>query len=294
VLPNLIIIGAAKAGTTSLNWYLDEHPEVHMSPEKEPSFFTGPPAPPGTRSHGPWFRIGDRAAYEALFDTQAPVRGEASPSYTMFPIVEGAAERVHAMIPDAKLIYLVRDSIDRTFAHYRQRVAAEGERRPPAEAIGDLGDPRNPYVCPSRYATQLREYRNLFPPTQILVLDQAELQADRQATLRRVFLFLGVDPSFKSGAFQQELNVGAEKRAYSRRYARLHEALKRPVLERLPTGLRRAFATATRPALTRRLPDVASNEALDKDVRAELREIFAPEVAELRSMTGLRLASWSL
>lgn len=290
MLPNLLVIGAAKAGTTSLTRYLDEHPEIHMSPVKEPSFFAGPPAPPGTRPHGPWFRIGDQRAYEALFETEAPVRGEASPSYSMSPIVEGAAERIHAAIPGAKLIYLVRDPVDRTLAHYRQRVAAEGERRPPAEAMGDLRDPRNPYVCPSRYASQLHEYLRLFDSDRILVLDQGDLQRDRRETLRRVFEFIGVDPGFESPAFQEEHNVTAAKRAYSRPYAKLHDALKQPVLERMPTGLRRALAAATRPALTRPLPDVA----LDEQIRSELRDIFAPDVADLRAITGLRLESWSL
>jgi hypothetical protein len=208
----------------------------------------------------------------------------------MSPIVQGAATRIRAAIPDAKLIYLVRDPIERTFAHYRQRVAAEGERRPPREAIGDLHDRRNPYVCPSRYATQLREYLSLFPSEQVVVVDQADLQADRRMVLRRLFEFLGVDPGFESPAFARQHNVAAGKRANSRLYVRLHRALKEPILERLPPRARRGVAALARPALTRPLPGLS----LGEDIRFELCELFATEVADLRAITGLEFRSWSL
>jgi hypothetical protein len=290
MLPNLIIIGAAKAGTTSLNHYLGHHPEIHMSPVKEPSFFSDKPLPAGARAPGPWFRIGDPARYELLFETSAPVRGEASPSYSMSPIVERAAERIHAAVPGVKLIYLVRDPIERTTAHYLERFAAEGERRPLRRALGDPHDPRNPYVCPGRYASQLREYLRLFPVEQILVMDQADLLSRRRAALRGVFEFLGVDPTFDSPAFEEQRNVTSSKRARSPVYARLHRAVKEPVLERMPQFLRSGLAAVARPVLTRPVPAVG----LDDDLRGELREIFASEVDDLRAMTGLRLATWSV
>lgn len=290
MLPNLIIIGAAKAGTTSLNRYLDLHPEVHMSPVKEPSFFAGAPLPPGTRPPGPWFRIADAAEYEALFKTSLSLRGEVSPSYSMSPIVERAAERIHAAIPDVRLIYLVRDPIERTVAHYWERYAAEGERRPMRQALGDVHDPRNPYTCPGRYASQLREYLRLFPAERVLVVDQAELLASRTRVLRGVFEFLGVDPTFDTPAFREEYNVTSSKRARLPAYARVHRAVREPVLDRLPPAVRRGLARVARPVLTQRLPTTG----LDEQLRSELHEVFSPEVRDLRAMTGLPAAAWSL
>src|ERR671915_544163 len=98
MLPNLIVIGAMKSGTTSLHNYLSLHPEIFMTEVKEPSFFT---------LEGNWWR--GREWYEAQFPVAAKIRGESSPDYTKHPRHAGAPERMHAMIPDAKLVYLLRD-----------------------------------------------------------------------------------------------------------------------------------------------------------------------------------------
>src|SRR4051812_36085465 len=98
MLPNLIIIGAARAGTTSLYHYLRSHPEIWMSPEKELYFFV--------EDHN-WKR--GIEWYERHFPAGTPVRGEASTFYTHFPIRPGVPERIAALLPSAKLIYLVRD-----------------------------------------------------------------------------------------------------------------------------------------------------------------------------------------
>lgn len=113
-LPTFFIIGAAKAGTTSLHWYLDQHPEVGMSTIKEPNFLSGPEngIPYPTR------RITELSDYRRLFDPTYPVRGEASPSYTNSPRRRGVPERVKKLVPAARFIYLVRDPVERTISHY--------------------------------------------------------------------------------------------------------------------------------------------------------------------------------
>ena len=82
--------------------------------------------------------MASRAQYERLFETPAPLRGEASPSYSQYPRRRGVPERIHALVPEARFIYLVGDPIRRIVSHYMQRVAAEGERRPFPEALGEL------------------------------------------------------------------------------------------------------------------------------------------------------------
>ena len=110
MLPNLIVIGAAKCGTTSLHAYLDEHPEIAMSREKELHFFV---------DRKNWGR--GIEWYEAQFDASAPVRGESSPGYSAYPLYEGVAERMARVVPDAKLVYLVRDPVERVVSHYTHR-----------------------------------------------------------------------------------------------------------------------------------------------------------------------------
>jgi hypothetical protein len=143
VLPNLIVIGAAKCGTTSLHEYLDEHPEISMSREKELHFFVD-----GKN----WGR--GLAWYESHFDSAAPVRGESSPGYSAFPLYRGVPERMAETIPEAKLIYLVRDPVQRIVSHYTHRTVNWPEMGTLEEALADPHI-REWLVTPSRYWLQL-------------------------------------------------------------------------------------------------------------------------------------------
>src|SRR5689334_1125972 len=112
MLPNLIIIGAPKAATTSLHGYLKQHPEVGMSAAKELSYFWRD----DWRERQAW--------YEAQFDFEDPrvrVRGESTPFYAAYPFRKHVPERMHELVPDAKLVYVVRDPIDRLVSHWVQR-----------------------------------------------------------------------------------------------------------------------------------------------------------------------------
>jgi hypothetical protein len=103
LLPNLIVIGAMKAGTTSLHAYLSLHPEIFMSANKEPRFFT---------EEWNWHK--GLEWYEAQFPERVTIRGESTPDYTKLPEIRNVPERIHSLIPDVRLIYLVRDPIDRS------------------------------------------------------------------------------------------------------------------------------------------------------------------------------------
>src|SRR5919108_5357536 len=194
VLPNLIVIGAAKCGTTSLHEYLDEHPEISMSREKELHFFVD-----GKN----WGR--GLAWYESHFDSAAPVRGESSPGYSAFPLYRGVPERMAETIPEAKLIYLVRDPVQRIVSHYTHRTVNWPEMGTLEEALADPHI-REWLVTPSRYWLQLEQYLSRFPAERILVVDSDELRASRIDVLARIFAFLDVDPSFRSPRFRRAHN----------------------------------------------------------------------------------------
>jgi hypothetical protein len=214
VLPTFFVIGATKAGTTSLSNYLSSHPEIHMSPIKEPDFFVEPGDGFATLRD----RIPRIDKYEALFSTSLAVRGEASTSYSHYPARGAVPERISLRIPDAKIIYLVRDPIDRLVSHYRHQVALDGERRPLEIAVADLTDPFNVFVCASRYGTQLQRYLRVFPPEHILVIDQADLRENREETLAEIFEFLAVDKCHKSPVFEEEFGSSQQRRQYPQWY----------------------------------------------------------------------------
>ncbi len=285
-LPTFFIIGAAKAGTTSLNSYLGQHPEIQMSAVKEPRFFAGPedgiPYPPE--------RVERREDYELLFDPGFGVRGEASTDYAAHPRRRGAAERIHQLVPEAKLIYLVRDPLARTLSHYRMGVALMGERRTLADAIGDLSDLRSPYVASSLYATQLELYLKHFLAERVLIVDQADLLADRRATLGDIFAFLEVEDTSATIDFEEELLSSRDWRAYSPRYLEITNRFLAPALRWVPRRLRRSLRRSAERVL---IPPL-EQPTLEGEARERLVDLYADEVRRLRALTGRRFARWDL
>lgn len=269
MLPNLLIIGAQKAGTTSLHRYLDAHPDVFMSPIKEVDFFSDPER---TAAGVSW--------YERHFDgvTNERIVGEASPSYTMYPQAQGVPERIAAVLPDVKLIYVVRDPIERMRSQYAHFRLADYEERSIVDAL--LHDTR--YLDWSRYAMQLDRYLAHFLPERILVLRSEELRDDRPAALRRAFAFLGVDP-----AAYDERHLTTEHHATAR--GRPRRWLRR--LRTVP-GYATAAGAAAR-LLGRERLDRLKYRTIDPgeltipaEVVAELRSRLAEDQARLRDLMG--------
>jgi hypothetical protein len=285
-LPNLFVIGAAKAGTTSLHYYLDQHPQVQMSTVKEPNFFSGPP----NGNNYPLGRVETLAEYERLFDDRFQVRGEASVGYSNYPRRQGVPAAIKELVRQPKFVYMVRDPVTRIVSQYQYRVAMEGERRPIEEALADLTDPYSVYLCPSQYATQLELYLREFPEDDILVVDQGDLLHDRRPTLSRIFDFLEVDSDQDLAAFDEQLNTGDEKRSFSIGYVRFRERLKASPLRLLPPGLRRSLRRRLEQTFWSPLPPTQ----LSDDLRGRLEERFAPEASRLRELTGARFPDWSV
>jgi len=274
VLPNLLIIGAGKCGTSSLHHYLDAHPSVSMSEPKELDFFQDADCL-------------DRAAqYERHFPDHVPVRGESSPGYTGYPRVQGVPERIRALIPEARLIYLVRDPIERTVSHYVQAYKVRADSRSFDQAFRDLDPERNKYVCYSRYATQVDRYLRCFPLERLLVLDGEDLLHDRHAALRHVFGFLGVDSSFYSPQFEEMLNTRESQYRLGAAGARVRRLAARAGGHRAPTGLQRG--------LTRLAGRRIERPVVDDALRRRLEAALAPEAARLREITGMRFSGWTV
>jgi len=275
-LPNFFIIGAAKAGTTSLHFYLDQHPDVFMAEQKELHFFCDP-------DYEEWVPL-----YREQFPVDAPVRGEASTLYTRAPAIPGVPGRIASLVPDARMIYLVRDPVERALASWREERFHVTERRPAAEAFKNPEDPHNPYVAASRYALQIQGFADEFGDDRILVLDQRELATDTATVVERVLAFLDL-PTYPIDTGIRH-NEGSTKLEYGPLGHQLRFSGPARVVRRLPGPLRQA---ATAPA-RRLLRKPISDPELAPDLLERLRATLAPDVARLRELTGLELAHWSL
>ena len=267
-LPNLVVIGGLKCGTTSLHHYLNLHPQVQMSRPKELNFFVAELNwPLGRDWYGSHFRAG------------APVRGESSPHYTNRPRFDGVAARMAATLPEARLIYMVRDPIDRMLSHYLHNAGGGYEDRPLPEA---LGDPHAAYVDRSRYFFQLEPYLEAFEPDRIMVVSREELLRDRAQTMRRVFGFLGVDEGFTSEQFEREWETGTAKG--SGRFRVMDRAVRLPGLRTLDRNFDR-LPEPLRWRVERIVHDPDSGAAPKPELPVELRgrlvELLRPDVERL-------------
>jgi Sulfotransferase domain len=272
-LPNLIVIGGLKCGTTSLHHYLGLHPEVQMSRPKELNFFVEELNwPLGADWYANHFRPG------------SPVRGETSPHYTNYPRFDGVAERMHSLVPDARLIYMVRDPIDRMLSHYLHNIAGGYDDRPLEVA---LADPGSAYVDRSRYALQSERYLTRFDDAQLLVVAREDLLGERRETLRRVFGFLGIDAGFDSPQFSREWETGSGKKSGGFRL--MDRAVRLPGLRSMDRNFDR-LPESLRWIVERIVHDPDSGEAAKPEVPAALRarlvELFFDDVARLEAITG--------
>jgi hypothetical protein len=197
-LPDFILIGAMKCGTTSLFEWLAQHPDCRMPRRKEPDFFS---------RDDEWARGTD--SYAALFPERpwGVLSGEASTSYTDPRYADRAAVRMACVLPDARILFAVRNPIDRLRSHYLHEVQRGRERRPFIRAISD--DDR--YVARSEYFRCLRPFVDVFLRDRIFVVPFERI-VDGRAD-REILRHLGLSPATTSIA---RYNETASKRAYSR------------------------------------------------------------------------------
>lgn len=277
-LPNLVVVGATKAGTTSMHNYLAVHPEISASAEKEMRFFQDPRC-------SEW--IGE---YQAHFATGTRFRLESTPFYSKAPCYPGVVGRMADLVPDARIIYLVRDPVDRIIAEYVELVQWNAASRSIEEELADPDEPTNGLVASSRYATQLSLYLERFAKSQVLVLDLADLATDLSAAMDRVFTFLDLAPLSLPAEEYGRFNTLEEKRALPGWLMALRRGPLVRAVRRLPAGPRLFVSQAA----WRRTGALIERPVLSEATEAALRESLQPEVDRLRALTGMEFATWSL
>ena len=224
--------------------------------------------------------------YASHFDRSAVVRGESSPHYTNLPRFAGVAERMAELVGDARLIYMVRDPIDRILSHYLHNVGGGYESRSLEQA---LADPDSAYVARSRYAMQLEPYLEAFERERILIVANEDLAGNRAQTVRQVFGFCGVDPGFTSEQFDREWETGSGKGAGGFRL--MDRAVRLPGLraldrnfDRLPESLRWLVERVVHDPDT----GAAPKPELAPGLRTRLEAQLGDDVAELERIAGRR------
>lgn len=257
-LPHFIIIGAMKAGTTTLFDRLGQVPGVTLPEVKEPHFFS---------SEDRWGRGVDW--YRSLFEGRPGLTGEASADYADANTAALTASRIYSVVPAARLIYALRDPVDRIRSHYRHEVLRAREKRTFLQA---LADPGNEYLAKSRYGAVLAAFRVVFPPDQILVYRLEDLDADI-GVWGRILDHLGLEPVPMPLTHS---NVTEGKAQFTSVFRWLWERdlipkrggpaalrrLGRPLLIRSPTHRRELFDSASEPVDDRTLEVLQADQSL--------------------------------
>ena len=301
-LPNFLIIGAAKAGTNALYHSLRQHPQVYMSPWKEPKFFAfeseadlGFRAANGRDAPVNASVILDQAEYEELFDDASDdelARGEASTHYLY---VEKSPARIKALIPDARLIAVLRNPVDRAFSSYQHLVrdelepldfgaALDAESQRIAEHYAYLYR----YTDLGFYSEQLDRYEKTFPESQLCVLLYDDLRSDPEGTCRRIFSFLGVDEHFVPDMSGEYNRSGVPKNRVMHRLLNPSAPMKRRLWNVTPRFARERLLDAQTKMVNRNL----QRQTMPEPERDRLRDVFREEVGRLETRLDRDLSHW--
>lgn len=294
MLPNFLIIGAPKAGTTSLFYYLDAHPQVYLCPVKEVGFFWAYGA--NVQPQGPGKErlknrlVDDLERYQRLFEAVRDEKaiGEASVRYLNNPRSPGL---IHQFIPNARLIVSLRQPAERAFSafvHNRQdgvepcsnfSEALAQER----QGVRD-GWTQARYLHNGFYAQSLKRYFALFQRQQLHISLFEDLKYQPEELMRSIFNFLEVDPTFRPDTSQKHNASGLIRNPVLRiLYARL---------SRLRATMRPWISPKLRHNITEWMLKDAEKLHLSPELRAELTEFYRPEIEELQDLLQRDLSHW--
>lgn len=297
-MPALFLVGAAKAGTSALFDMLAQHPDICPSRIKEPHFFSHEGRPVAYRGPGDDETINrevvqDATAYEQLFapEPAGAVRLEASTSYLYLP---DTARNIHRRFPDARIVAVLRDPVERAFSAYLFLVARGYETLSFEEALEAEPERINEhwhhiwhYAAMGRYAEQLARYRAVFPEEQILVLEHRALQQAPDEALARIFRLCNL-PAASIDTDVEVNRSGRPRSMLARRVFFQQNPLKRMLVPLLPAAARKQVSSYLRKRLLAReaLPAAAEARVLARtidDSRALARE-HAIDIRRWRGM----------
>ena len=300
--PNMFIVGAPKCGTTSLYAYLDGHPEIFMSPVKEPNFFS--PDVQGTFRGSPFKHPEETDQYLTLFDGARDERivGEASTSYMVSRV---APALVHDLAPDARIIAMLRHPVDLMYSLHNERTANGAEPLADfAQALGADEDRRAGRRLPPGFnalgavyrdtallGEQLQRWQAAYGADRVHTIVFSDFAADTAGEFKRVLEFLGVDPSYRPASFEAVNRSWRRREGIVRLLVRSrpmqwvrHRLVPRLIGEQTTFKLTRRFTRSRLYRRTHTRPD------LPAQLRHELEAWFASDVALLGKLIGRDLS----
>ena len=300
-LPDFLIIGAGKSGTTSLDNYLKQHPDVYMSPVKEPDFFAYDRIDLSTLDkdalahyHTSITKIED---YIPLFKGAKPnqVVGETSNTYL---VIDGTAETIKDYIPDVKLIAILRQPTERLYSRYLH-LAREEEL--PSENFEDVLDRdsiwwvRNDLVKEGFYYKNLSRYFDIFPKENIKVYLNEDLKKDSNALMDDLFHFIGVNPLESINDSVKYNKSGFIKNKFYDRTLGHNSVIKQALRKMMPT---KAYEKIKESIWLQKMVNNLKNRNLDqpnldKDLHRRItNDIYREDIEKLQALIGRDLSHW--
>ena len=291
-LPNFLVIGAAKGGTSAFTRFLESHPQAHI-PFKEPNFFSGWET--RVTFDGPLRDLeradrfcGTREKYERLFSRAGNARAVGEASVSSLPD-EGAARLMRELVPSVKLIAFLRQPVDRAFSHFNMNRGFGTEPERDFRAVMRNEGARvqrnwHPFLCYGRigrYAEQLARYQALFPAEQLRVYLYEDWNASPERVWRELMGYLDLDASYVPD-FRERHN---ETRVYHPGWT---------AARAVGPWLKRALPSRVRPRVRRGLERLMSyRPRLDPAARHELTHgLFREDILRLQDMLRRDLSRW--
>jgi len=289
MLPNFFIVGAPKAGTTSLFHYLDEHPEVFMSPVKEPNYFSYNEIVAQALYYVEK-GVGDQGAYENLFQDASGAKavGEASVSYLFY---NNVGAKIHSLLPEAKIIIVLRDPTARAFSHYLMDRRLGYVNVPFDDIVRQNSNHplQNLYyqqsVLLGMYYEQVKRYLELFGEKRVKIFLNDDLKTDTPGVVRSLFEFLEVDTSVNHD-FSRKHNVYGKPRNFLVQYFYTKKILRGLMKKILPVQL----ASNMKKSLV--VP--GEKPVMNTETKAFLQKIYHEDVKKLSGLINRDLAHWSV
>ncbi|MBA2406434.1 MAG: sulfotransferase [Chitinophagales bacterium] len=287
-LPNFFIVGAPKAGTTSLYYYLKRHPEVYMSPIKEPNFFSYEDTIRQNLYHKEK-GVGTFQEYKKLFEQangHHKAIGEASVSYLFYPTV---AEKIHQLVPDAKIIMSLRNPIERAFSHFFMEHKLGYVNVPLEDIVSGKCKHKfahlwyQQYVELGLYSTQVKRYFDAFGRDNVRIYIYDEISENIEGMILNVFDFLQIDKTFIPGLEGKYNTYSTPRNSFFRAiYSQknLRTLARKFIPDEKVESIKNLFLTRKKKALKH-----------DKTVE-RMNEIFKPDIMELEKLLNKNLSAW--
>ena len=277
-MPTFIIPGAARAGTTTLWYCLDQHPDILMSKPKEPKVFVR------KRENKINLKL-----YNKVFDDYAGEKaiGEASVNYMISS--DETIETIYEHIPDVKIIFSLRDPMKRAVSHYWHRINERRYRGSLEELITQKGLNNFP-VYYSLYNTHIQRFLKLFPRENIYISILEELNQDWDESFSEIFRFLNVDDNFRA------IKHTSINRAYTRRSYPLNRFVRKMLRgyrykKLIPQPIRDVGKAVTSKILKLNQKPFQA-PPISPDVERELAEVFIPEIEGIEKLIGREITVW--